>query len=572
MDKSVTMDGGEAILQACRDMDMDYIISSPGSDWGSVWEALGRQKLNDVKGPAYLSCGHETLAVNIATGYTLMTGRMQGVLLHAGVGLMQGAVGIHGARLNELPMVIMSGESSSYGDQEDFDPGAQWYTNHNVMGGMPRIIDSMVKWSQQAPSSANIYEMVQRSGEIALSTPQGPTYLDVPIEIMMGRWVAPAKMRKMPAPAKVRPTDEDVQKVLAMILAAKNPIITAGNSGRTLEGYNALVDLCETLALPIVESAAGDATNFPKDHPLYQGNESSALLKEADLLLVVRSRNPWYPPNMGPIHAKVVLIDESPFKLHMAYQNLQADAFLGGDAAASMRLLADAARAAKLDEKILTERRTRWSGAHDKLMQRFRSAEADARAKPGIHPVALCATLAECLPADTIYLDETTVHGGLNKRHVGHKGAQSFISLRSGLGQGLGLALGVKLARPKQPVVTLIGDGAFLYNPAVQCLGFARDEKLPIMAVIYNNNGYRAMRENQSSYYPEGAGVKHKLFLGEPINAYAFEDLPKLFGGVGFKVDTLDALKVALRDGAAAMKDGKSVVINVILSEMAGRG
>ena len=50
MDKSVTMDGGEAILQACRDMDMDYIISSPGSDWGSVWEALGRQKLNDVKG------------------------------------------------------------------------------------------------------------------------------------------------------------------------------------------------------------------------------------------------------------------------------------------------------------------------------------------------------------------------------------------------------------------------------------------------------------------------------------------------------------------------------------------
>ena len=50
---------------------------------------------------------------------------------------------------------------------ESFDPGAQWYTNHNVMGGMPRVIDSVVKWSQQAPSSANIYEMVQRAGEIA---------------------------------------------------------------------------------------------------------------------------------------------------------------------------------------------------------------------------------------------------------------------------------------------------------------------------------------------------------------------------------------------------------------------
>ena len=77
---------------------------------------------------------------------------------------------------------------------------------------------------------------------------------------------------------------------------------------------------------------------------------------------------------------------------------------------------------------------------------------------------------------------------------------QSFISLRSGLGQGIGLSLGVKLARRNQPVVTLIGDGAFLYNPAVQCFGFARDENLPIMVVVYNNNGYRAMRDNQSSY------------------------------------------------------------------------
>lgn len=567
MDKSVVMDGGEAILQACRDLGADYIITSPGSDWGSVWEALGRQKVNGMKGPGYLSCGHETLAVNIAMGYTAMTGNMQVVLLHAGVGLLQGAVGIHGARINDLPMVIMSGESSTFGDQENFDPGAQWYNNHNAMGGMPRAIDPVVKWAHQASSSANIYEMVARAGEIAMATPPGPAYLDVPIEVMMGKWVPPAKMRLVPPPAKLRPADADIEKVAGMIAAAKNPVITAASVGRSAEGYNALVELSELLSIPVVESNNADVNNFPKDHPMYQGFETGSLLKEADLVLVMRSRNPWYPPNMGPISAKVVTIDESPLKLHMAYQNLQTDVYLGGDVPTTLKLLAAAARAAKPDAAKVAGRRTRWSAAHDKLMQRYRAAEADARAKPGIRPVTLCATLAEVLPADTIYLDETTVHGGINKRHVGHKGPQSYIALRSGLGQGLGIALGVKLARPRQPVVTLIGDGAYLYNPAVQGLGFARDEKLPTMAVVYNNKGYRAMRENQLSYYPDGAGAKHKLFLGEPINGFAFEDLPKLFGGVGFRVETQDQLKAALKDGAAAMEQGKSVVINAILSE-----
>ena len=62
-------------------------------------------------GPAYIDCWHETLAVNMATGYTLMTGRPQAVLVHAGVGLLQGSMGVHGALQSEVPMIVMSGES-----------------------------------------------------------------------------------------------------------------------------------------------------------------------------------------------------------------------------------------------------------------------------------------------------------------------------------------------------------------------------------------------------------------------------------------------------------------------------
>ena len=59
-------DGGEAILEGFRSLGLDYIISSPGSEWSPVWEALARQKVNQKSGPAYIDCWHETLAVDMA--------------------------------------------------------------------------------------------------------------------------------------------------------------------------------------------------------------------------------------------------------------------------------------------------------------------------------------------------------------------------------------------------------------------------------------------------------------------------------------------------------------------------
>src|SRR5262249_61642183 len=105
------LDGGEAILEAFRKLKIDYIMSSPGSEWSPIWEALARQKLDNKAGPAYVESWHETLAVNMATGYTLMTGRPQAVLVHAGGGVLEGRLGIHGAMQKEGPMGGMSGRT-----------------------------------------------------------------------------------------------------------------------------------------------------------------------------------------------------------------------------------------------------------------------------------------------------------------------------------------------------------------------------------------------------------------------------------------------------------------------------
>jgi hypothetical protein len=126
-------DGGEAILEAFRSLGVEHIISSPGSEWSPVWEALARQKTGNRPGPDFIECWHETLAVNMAMGFTQYTGKMQAVLLHAGVGLMQGEMGIHTARNYEVPMVVMSGESVTYGEDPTVEPGEQWYGSLGIV-------------------------------------------------------------------------------------------------------------------------------------------------------------------------------------------------------------------------------------------------------------------------------------------------------------------------------------------------------------------------------------------------------------------------------------------------------
>ena len=159
-------DGGEAILEAFRRLDADYVISSPGSEWAPFWEALARQKRDGADGPAYMDCGHESIAVNMATAYTKITGRMQIVLLHAGAGMMQGAMAVDAAGAMETPLVIMSGEVLGYGEG-DMDPGSQWYRNLSVPGGTQRLIEPMVKWSQQVASIDTLHETIVRAGEMA---------------------------------------------------------------------------------------------------------------------------------------------------------------------------------------------------------------------------------------------------------------------------------------------------------------------------------------------------------------------------------------------------------------------
>lgn len=559
------LDGGEAILEAFRKLKIDYIMSSPGSEWSPVWEALARQTLENRAGPTFIESWHETLAVNMATGYTLITERPQAVLLHAGVGVLQGSMGIHGALQNEVPMVVMSGESQTLGEDPNLDIEQQWYGGLTI-GGIERFVEPFAKWARAVTSPYTLYESVIRAGEMAQRAPKGPIYLNVALEHMLHDWTPPASPREVPPAPIVQPRLQDVERVAELLRNAKSPVIVTETAGRDPKAFSALQELAELLAIPVINGRASAYANFPTDHPLYLGMGRYGAADDADLVLLVGGRAPWYPPRQRPASGKIVAIHDHPLKEHMTYQNLHVDFYLEGNIAQSLMLLIAALKPAKTESGSVSARRQRWRREHDGYVAELRTEREKAQNGSAIDPLSLLGALGEAMPADTIYVDETITHSSLIRQHLPQTTAQSFFRGSGGLGQGIGTALGIKLAAPERPVALLIGDGSFLYNPVIQALGASKRHDLPIMIVILNNKKYEAMRKGHIHHYPDGVSASKDLHFGVTIDGPDYETLGSHFGFHGERVEYRAELELALRSALAATKDGRTAILNVVVS------
>ena len=563
------LDGGEALLAACRDLGADYIFSSAGSEWAPVWEALARRAEADPGsgGPRYLDLTHETIAVAMATGYAMETGRAQVVLLHAGAGLLQGANAVHGALLTGVPMVVCSGESAGYGDGAGRDPGSQWYRNLSVVGGPQALAAPFTKWACAANDVSVLYGMVRRAGELAAQPPAGPVYVNTPVEVLLDEW-RPAAAGPVPRAAGVVAADEDVAAAARLLAAAQRPVLAVESAGRDPAAFAALVELAELLAIPVVEPQSAVCTNFPRSHPLHQGSDLVALAADADLVVLLGCRSPWYPPSAKPGSATVLVIDEVPHRPYMAYQVLTADHYVSGAAAPTLRAIA--ARVRDLDAGAVVERRARLASAHAAADGARREAEQRALGATAgaVDPVAVAAALRDLLPADAVLVDETITHSRTIARHLMADQPGRYRYVQGGLGQGLGVALGVKLALGAERMTALtVGDGSWLYNPVLPGLMAAAQYGLPLLVVVFSNGAYRSMQMNHLRAYPEGAAVRTGNFLGVDLSAQPdAAAVATAAGAAGFTVASTGQLAPALEKAMTAVRGGQSAVVNVQLT------
>ncbi|WP_137845315.1 thiamine pyrophosphate-binding protein [Microbacterium sp. 2FI] len=562
-----TYDGGELLIDALTDLGVDVVFSSPGSEWAPAWEAFARRQDAGEHAPRYLDLTHETVAVGMATGYGLVTRRVQAVLLHAAPGLLQGSMAVHGALLAGVGMVVASSESTTYGDGPGQDPGGQWYRNLSIVGGTHPIADPFTKWSQMAGSVSTLYELVKRSGEIAERQPAGPVYLNVPLEVLLEPAAKPVRKEVVARGRRVSAAS-DIAAVAELLARAERPIIITETAGREPGGFEALRALADDLGIGVIEPASAVCANYPKTGPLALGADLEPHIDEADLILLVNCRAPFYPPSRKPGSAKTVVIDEVPQRPHIVYQVLNADHYLEGALPETLAQLREATLVVGGD---FAARAASFAPAHDAWASQTDAAEQRSRApgaSGGIDPVALAMALRGIARAeDAVVVDETITHSRVVQRHVGWERSDSYFYVQGGLGQGIAVALGVKLAVQDGFVILTIGDGAFLYNPIVQSLLAAADNGLPLLVVIVNNKKYLSMKMNHLRFYPDGAAVRTRNHLGVDLSSQPeLSAFATPFGMFAAEVSDPDELDGVLADAVDAVKRGTTAVVNVAVT------
>jgi acetolactate synthase-1/2/3 large subunit len=162
-------------------------------------------------------------------------------------------------------------------------------------------------------------------------------------------------------------------------------------------------------------------------------------------------------------------------------------------------------------------------------------------------------------------LDETITHMRAVHQYMSEPGHY----MKSGygcLGVGIGEAIGTKLAHPDRPVILLVGDGAFFYNPTLAGLGLCQEYEVPITIAVMNNGGYMGMKRAHQGLYPDGYAVAGNTYLGIDIApAPDYAALAAVFGGYGVKLENPADIETTLTRDLGEMGQGRTVLLDVIL-------
>ncbi len=552
--------GSDVIAGTLRALDMEYIALNPGASYRGLHDSLVNYLGN--KKPQMILCLHDETAVSIAQGYWKAANKLMAVGLHSNVGLMHASMPIFNAWCDRSPMLILG--ATGPWDAAKRRPWIDWI---HTCSDQAALVRNFTKWDNQPGSVAAAVEALLRGSQLAATAPRAPVYVNLDVSIQE------EKLQSMPAipdiarfapPPPVRPAADEIEAAARLLSGAKNPVMLAGRSTRSMEAWNARIALAEKLDMRVLTQIKLPAA-FPTDHRLHAAPPANRLvpaarktLAEADVILSLD----WLDlagalkQSHGdkPVNAKIIHIS-CDAHLHrgwsMDYQALPpVDVYMNCEPEGAVPLLTAAVSARP--QLIRT-------GSYP-----LGGQAAEPLALKGL-AYALNAAVAKQKDAQEVCYTHLPLGWSGSYTHFRHPLDYLGFDGGGGVGAGPGITIGAALALKGSGRIPigLMGDGNFLMGNTA--LWSATHYQIPCLMIVCNNRSFFNDERHQGHVAeyrgrpPENAWIGQKII--EPDIDIAAMARAQGAEGIG-PVTTMADMQPAIERGIAIVKAGGVCVID----------
>jgi acetolactate synthase-1/2/3 large subunit len=518
----------------------------PGESFLEILDAVEQHpKLSLV------STRHESGASFMAEADAKLTGVPAVAMATRGVGASNLAIGVHTARQDSTPMVVVLGQvETPFLGREAFQEV-----------DLAAFYAPITKWAATIHRSDRLAEFVERGLRIATSGRPGPVMLAVPSDLFGEQIPVPPELQTAEAP-RPEPNPEEVRAVARRLSEARSPVVIAG--GGATEAREALMSFAEAYNVGVY-AAFRRQDVFPNEHPLYLGHltlgtppATLRALEAADLLFVVGSRLDEVT-TQGYAHPRpgqaITQVDPDPGELAAT---VPAGHRVVADARAALSALASLAPSARPARD--------WTVAHRAYLES--STVPPSRATRGIDPSQVIVALREVLPEDAVMTNDAGNFSAFLHRYWRYNHPRTQLAAANGaMGYGVPAAVAAKLSAPERPVVACCGDGGFLMTG--QEIETAVRYGAPILVIVFRNGMHGTIAMHQAREVGRTAGVE----IGQvDLAGYA-----RSLGATGYSVRDPEELAPALAEALASdsvalldvVTDPDVISPSALLSELA---
>lgn len=503
-------------------------------------------------GLKFITFQHEMGAVFAADGYARVTRRPGVALVTVGPGATNAVTGVAQAYMESSPVILVSGEVATTVRGKG---RSNWHEIDQLT-----LFKPITKLSTRIDRVERIPEIMAEAFRVATTGRPGPVYIGMPRDVQVALTDVPVHEPRSHRPAgRPRADEESIQRAARLLIESKKPFLLLGGGVILADAAEEARMLAELLNMPTA-STAHHRGIVPDDHPLGLGQVGTAatppayeMIREADLILAVgctfsEVTTDRYGYNILP-DVPIIHIDIDPSEIGKSYPVAVG---IVGDAKSVLADLIGVLKASGEDHAL---KRTQWAGKAAALKESWRQqlAELAAAGEKRINRASVVTAVRRALPREAIILSEAGGTCSYSRFALECYRPLIIPGDFSAMGSGFAMAIGVKVAFPDLPVVSISGDGAMMM--ALPELFSAVENKVAVTVVLIHNNMYSNIKHKQEKIF-DGR------FIGVDHPYPSFAEIARVMGAYGERVEQKCEIIPALR---RALESNRAAVVEVML-------